>query len=117
MRLLTVLFLVAGCGGGDGAGDAGAGSMECAQLQQQLAGIASANRTCQADSDCHWLADGCLGECATFVNSDGLDAAHAVIAEAAAAGCNSGCQCLALKPACNRGACGPWMPSHGDGGI
>ncbi len=116
MRWLTVLFLLAGCGGGDGLDDAGM-AMECAQFEQQLRDIVTANRACPVDSDCHWLADGCLGECATFVNSAGADAARAVVAQASAARCNAGCECLALKPACNRGACGPWMPSHGDGGI
>lgn len=115
MRWLTVMVLLAGCGAGEGGGDAGV-SMQCAQLGQELAGLVGAHRSCQVDSDCRWVADGCLGMCASFVNSDGAAAARAVIAEASAAGCNAGCECLALRPACNRGACGAWMPT-GDGGI
>ncbi len=113
---IWLLAAVAGCGdGGDGGGDAGV-SVECQQLASQLAIIAAGNRTCQVDSDCRWVADGCLGECATFINSAGLDAANAVIAQATADACAPGCICMALKPACNRGVCGLAMP-RSDGGM
>ncbi|MGZ3443549.1 MAG: hypothetical protein ACXVDD_28700 [Polyangia bacterium] len=112
--LMLGVICLAACGGDGGGGSGGAGggggggadATECAQLSSQLAGIVRAHQTCTVDSDCHWVADGCLGLCNTFVNSDGAAAALDVVQSAAAAGCNAGCYCNAQLPACNGGICG-----------
>ena len=94
-------------GGSGGAGGGGGGDpAECTQLASQLLGIERAHQSCTVDSECHWVADGCLNLCNTFVNSDGAAAALEVVQAAAAAGCNAGCYCSAQLPACNNGVCG-----------
>ena len=105
---MALAVVAAGCGGMDGGGGGGAGgdAAECATYASQLSAVARSHASCTTDSDCHWLADGCLGMCATFVNSDGLQEAHDIIAAAAAANCNAGCECSAQQPRCNAGTCG-----------
>jgi hypothetical protein len=116
-RLLALgVILVAACGGGGGGGGGGSGGAgggggaadlaACASFASDLNAILRAHQSCAVDSDCHWLADGCLNLCNSFVNSDGADAARSVVDQATAAGCNAGCECLAQLPACNAGICG-----------
>jgi hypothetical protein len=109
---LFAILLLCGCGGSDTTTDPTPDPATCSDFSLRLQQVAAANRTCQVDSDCHWVADGCLGMCNTYVNSDGSAAAREIVEEATAAHCNEGCLCSALPPACNNGVCGVRMPNR-----
>jgi hypothetical protein len=119
MRTIVAMVIgiaLAGCTGDSGTSDASVNeTVECRDLAAELASVVAVHRSCSVDADCHWVADGCLQMCATFVDGDGVAAAQSIIAQASAAQCNAGCQCLAQKAVCDRGVCGPFR-AEADGG-